>query len=126
DPGGDVSIIFTMRTDFIGSTQRNVDLNRIVTEQGLIVPAMNADELREAIGRPAANAGHPFDDALVELLVQQTVGREGALPLLQFALQRLWEAMAAGKDPTQTLQGIGGVGGALAQAPYQLYESLSH
>jgi hypothetical protein len=125
DAGGDVSVIFTLRTDFIGSTQRHVDLNRIVTDQGLIVPAMDADELREAITRPAANAGHPFDPALVELLVEDTVGREGALPLLQFALQRLWEAMREGKDPTKTLQQIGGVGGALAQEADQLYDAMS-
>jgi WD domain, G-beta repeat len=86
---------------------------------------MDADELREAISRPAEDAGHPFDPALVELLVQDTVGREGALPLLQFALQRLWEAMRKGKDPTETLQAIGGVGGALAQEADQLYDSMS-
>jgi hypothetical protein len=114
DAGGDVSVIFTLRTDFIGSTQRHVDLNRVVTEQGLIVPAMDFDEVREAIAKPAANVGHPFDLALVELLVQDTVGREGALPLLQFALQRLWEAVREGKDATQTFRAIGGVGGALA------------
>jgi hypothetical protein len=125
DGGGDVSVIFTLRTDFIGSTQRRVDLNRIVTEQGLIIPAMDADELRETITRPAANAGYHFEPALSELLVQDTVGREGALPLLQFALQRLWEAIGEGKDPTKTLQEICGVGGALAQEADQLYDSMS-
>ena len=124
DAGADVSFVLTLRTDFIGSTQRHPELNRIVTEQGIIVPAMDASELREAITKPAANAGHPFDPALVELLVQDTLGREGALPLLQFALQRLWDAMREGKDPGETFQQIGGVGGALVQEADQLYESL--
>jgi hypothetical protein len=73
---------------------------------------------------PAADAGRPFDAALVELLVQDTLGRDGALPLLQFALQRLWDAMREGKEPGETFKAIGGVGGALAQEADQLYESL--
>ena len=124
DAAADVSFVLTLRTDFIGSTQRHPEFNRIVTEQGIIVPAMDASELREAITKPAANAGHPFDPALVELLVQDTLGREGALPLLQFALQRLWDAIREGKDPADTFQQIGGVGGALVQEADQLYESL--
>jgi WD domain, G-beta repeat len=124
DAGADVSVILTLRTDFIGNTQRHLDLNRLVTDQGILVPAMDATEVREAITRPAANAGQPFDPALVELLVQDTVGRDGALPLLQFALQQLWDAMRNGKDPAEAFKDIGGVGGALAQEADQLYESL--
>jgi WD40 repeat protein len=124
DAGTDVTVIFTLRTDFIGSTQRHPELNRIVTGQGIIVPAMDESEVRDAIMKPAADAGRPFDAALVELLVQDTLGREGALPLLQFALQRLWDATCEGKDSGETFQAIGGVGGALAQEADELYESL--
>ncbi len=46
---------------------------------------MDEEELRQAISQPAEKAGHPLDEATVELLIEQTEGREGALPLLQFA-----------------------------------------
>jgi Novel STAND NTPase 1 len=46
--------------------------------------------------------------------VRETVGREGALPLLQFALTRVWEGLGQGKPPADTLRELGGVGGALA------------
>ena len=124
-PSADVSIILTLRTDFIGNTQRHIELNRLVTEHAVIVPAMDELEIREAITKPANDAGRPLDPAVVELLVQDTVGRDGALPLLQFALQRLWDAMTKGKNPVEAFKEIGGVGGALAQEADQLYESLS-
>ena len=125
DVGADVSVVLTLRTDFIGNTQRHPALNQLVTELGIIVPAMDAAEVREAITKPAAYSGRRFDPALVELLVQDTVGRDGALPLLQFALQRLWDAMREGKDPAEAYKDIGGVGGALAQEADQLYDTLA-
>jgi hypothetical protein len=60
-----------------------------------LVPAMSAVELEQAISVPAARAAkhagmtNPLDQGTVELLVQETVGRAGALPLLQFALNRI-------------------------------------
>lgn len=45
---------------------------------------MNSEELRQAIVKPAELAGYPLDTATIDLLVRNTEGREGALPLLQF------------------------------------------
>ncbi|EKD06336.1 pentapeptide repeat protein [Arthrospira platensis C1] len=45
--------------------------------------------------------------------------------MLQFALQRIWEGLEDGIDPAETLEKIGGVGGALAGEVERLYESLS-
>jgi WD40 repeat protein len=45
--------------------------------------------------------------------------------LLQFALTRIWEGLASGKEPAETLKNIGGVGGALAGEAQRIYDSLS-
>ena len=82
-------------------------------------------ELRRAIAEPAARAGRPFDRATVDLLLTETEGHEGALPLLQFALTRVWEGLADGVAPADTLRDLGGVGGALAGEAQRLYDSLS-
>jgi hypothetical protein len=58
-----------------------------------------------------------LDEVIVDRLIEQTEGREGALPLLQFALTRIWDGLKQGKTPTETLKAIGGVGGALAGKP---------
>lgn len=105
-----VTVIVTFRSDFLEETQKHSQLNRLFTQQGYLVPAMNEAELQQAIAKPAELAGHPLDEATINLLIKDTEGREGALPLLQFALTRIWEGLLEGKQPTQTLQDIGGVG----------------
>jgi len=126
DRSGHISIIITLRTDFIGETNSQEELNRIISTQGLIVPVMNREELTRAIAEPARQAGYPLDDATVELLISETKGREGVLPLLQFALTRIWEGMAKGVNPSETLRQIGGVGGALAVEAQRLYDGLQN
>ena len=123
-PGGRVTVVLTLRSDFLGATSNHPRLNRLIAARNVIVSVMSEAELREAISEPAARAGHPFDDATVNLLIAQSEGREGALPLLQFALTQLWDGLARGAEPADTLRAIGGVGGALAQRAQQLYREL--
>jgi WD40 repeat protein len=85
---------------------------------------MSENALREAIAKPAELAEHPLDLSTIDLLIEQTEGREGALPLLQFALAQIWVGLAAGKEPAETLRAIGGVGGALAGEAQRIYEGL--
>src|SRR5262245_18267251 len=86
DPGANVSAIITLRTASLDESQKHPLLNAAIASNGALVPAMNESELRSAIIEPAKLAGHPLDAATVDLLIQGTEGREGALPLLQFAL----------------------------------------
>ncbi|BDA67802.1 WD-40 repeat-containing protein [Calothrix sp. PCC 7716] len=126
DSAGYVSVIITLRSDFLSETQRHPALNQIIASPNhVIVPAMSEKELRRAITKPAENAGHALDDAVVTLLLKDTYGREGALPLLQFALTRIWEGLKKGVEPVKTLEDIGGVGGALAQEAQRIFDNLN-
>jgi tetratricopeptide (TPR) repeat protein len=125
DPTGNLSVIITLRSDFLGETQRHPGLNQVISsDQSVIVPAMTESELRRAIAEPAKQAGHPLDEATVDLLVEDTEGREGALPLLQFALTRIWEGLGEGTPPVETYRQMGGVGGALAGKAQEIYDKL--
>ncbi len=86
---------------------------------------MNKEELWLAIAEPARLAGRSLDTGTVSLLIAETEGHEGALPLLEFALTRIWEEMTEGVAPADTLKQIGGVGGALAGEAQRLYDRLS-
>ncbi|WP_439517045.1 ATP-binding protein, partial [Limnospira sp.] len=119
------SVIVTMRSDFLRETQQYPGLDGLFSSNGFLVPSMQREELEMAIAKPAELAGHSLEPAIIQLLIEQTKGREGALPLLQFALQRIWEGLEDGIDPAETLEKIGGVGGALAGEVQRLYESLS-
>jgi formylglycine-generating enzyme required for sulfatase activity len=120
-----VATILTLRSDFLGATQQHPQLNQSIGLQGYFVAAMGEDGLREAISKPAEMAGHPLDLSTIDRLIEQTAGREGALPLLQFALVRIWAGLAEKKEPAETLREIGGVGGALAGEAQRIYGSLT-
>ena len=124
DKSGDVSVILTLRSDFLGETQEHPTFNEVVCSQNVIVPTMSDDDLRRAITEPARQTGYRFDRAMVDLLMRDTRDREGALPLLQFALTRIWEGLERGVDAHATLEQIGGVGGALAGEAQRIYLSL--
>ena len=126
EPTGEVSVVITLRSDFLSETQRHRQLNQIIgSDQSVIVPAMTIEELRRAIAEPAKQADHPLDEATIELLVKDAEDREGALPLLQFALTRLWDGLDEGKTPATTYREMGGVGGALAGKAQETYDRLS-
>ncbi len=124
-PQGRISVILTMRSDFLGETQRHAKLNTAIAQHALIVPALSAEDLRFAITEPAKRAGHPIDEKTVGRLIDQTIGREGVLPLLQFVLSAIWQGMATGITPADTLTKLGGVGGALASHAEDLYQALT-
>jgi len=125
DRAQQVSIILTLRSDFLGATQQHPKLNKLFSTQGFLVPIMQPEELAIAITEPAKRAGYTLDKAIVQWLIEETQDREAALPLLQFALTQIWEGLRNGVDPADTLQQIGGVGGALANEAKRLYHSLT-
>lgn len=124
-PGGDVSVVVTLRSDFLGATQADSQLNRAIASQNLIVPAMSEDELHRAIAQPAINAGSPIDEAVISRLVQDTVGLDGALPLLQFVLVQIWEGMRQGQTAAAVFDKVGGVGGALGSTAEDTFSHLT-
>jgi hypothetical protein len=120
-----VSAIVTLRSDFLGATQKYPRLNQLIASQGYFVAAMDEKSLRKAIAEPAKKAGNPIDQITVNRMIKETKGREGALPLLQFALEKIWEELGKGKEPAETLENIGGVGGALAKGAKRIYKKLT-
>jgi hypothetical protein len=131
DSSGRISVVLTLRSDFLSATARYPTLDAAIAAGSELVPAMSEAELKEAISLPAARAAEhagipsPLDQGTVELLVQETIGRAGALPLLQFALHRIWEGLARGTPAAETLRELGGVGGALAAEADRLLDDVA-
>jgi hypothetical protein len=120
-----VSVVLTVRSDFLGAVNQHPELSGLIARQNVFVPVMGEDELRTAIAEPAKLAGREIDQSTVDLLIEQTRGREGALPALEFVLTRIWEGFRNGISSADTVHTLGGVGGALAKEAKRLYESLS-
>lgn len=126
DRGRQVSVVVTFRSDFLGELQRYPRLNRLFSElNGYLVSPMLPEELREAIAKPAERAGHLLEEDFVNLLLEQVKRQEHALPLLQFALMRIWEGLEKGVQANKTLTEIGEVGAALAGEAQRLYAKLA-
>ena len=119
-----LSAILTLRSDFLPDTQNDAILNVKIAERGIIIPAMTDSELRGAISLPAKRAGREFDPGFVQFLVSEVAGREGALPLLEFALTRIWDRMNSGSSASTALEEVGGVGGSLAAKAEDIYQRL--
>ncbi|MGD8441691.1 MAG: serine/threonine-protein kinase, partial [Holophagae bacterium] len=112
-----VHVVLSMRDDFAASCNRHEALRPVFRELTVLDPPAGGN-LRRALMQPATKCGYLFeDDALVDGILAEVEGERGALPLLAFALARLWEKRDRdnGLLTRQAYHDIGGVGGALAR-----------
>jgi len=113
----DVHILLSLRDDFLYRCQSYEPLRPVFDSlTPLEQPA--AEALRRALAEPAKRLGFVFeDDHLATDMAAEVEGARGALPLLAFAMARLWETRDRDRRlmTRQAYQDIGGVGGALGQ-----------
>ncbi len=121
-----VAVLATMRVDFIGrageilldpASGLRFDKGVVYRdEHRTLVAQMASAQLREAIERPARRVGLSMEPGLVDRLVAD-VGREpGALPLVQFTMDCLWERRRGRKLTQAVYDELGGIAGALARS----------
>ena len=113
----DVHVLLSLRDDFLIRCSDQPPLAPVFSE---ITPltALTRDGLERALVEPAKKQGYRFDDdALVGEMVSTVEGARGALPLLAFAVARLWERRDREKKllTRGAYREIAGVEGALAQ-----------
>jgi eukaryotic-like serine/threonine-protein kinase len=124
---GTVKLLATVRSDF---------LTRVASVPGLeemsralfLLRSLSPSALRTAIVEPASVQGVRFESAaLVDTLVQTATRTSGGLPLLQFALNELWDTIEPGRSviTQKGLTSIGGVDGALGRYADRVLDSLA-
>jgi len=126
DPSAPVRVVLSMRADFLDRLAGHKHVLAELTRGLFFLSAPDAENLRETLVRPAELAGYAFESpAIVEDMMQMATSR-GALPLLQFAATRLWDA----RDRERRLltaaayQAMGGVGGAFARHAEEVAASV--
>ena len=117
DAAAPVRVVVSMRSDFLDRAAENPQFMEDLTRGLLFLQAPDHQGLREALTLPVEMADHRFESPdMVEEMLGALAGSQGALPLLQFAAVKLWEA----RDRSQKLltqkayDAMGGIGGALA------------
>jgi energy-coupling factor transporter ATP-binding protein EcfA2 len=86
-----VSVLISMRSDFIGECARFPGLAELMSASQYLVPRMTRDQLAEAITGPAAIEGVTLQPQLVQQLLNDVEDSQDQLPVLQHALMRTWQ-----------------------------------
>ncbi|HKD99356.1 MAG TPA: BTAD domain-containing putative transcriptional regulator [Micromonosporaceae bacterium] len=121
---GTTTVVLAVRADYYARCAEHPTLGRLVTANTVLVPQMAADELRQAIERPAALAGLRIEDGLVDLLVDQARDAPGGLPLLSVALLSLWERRSGRSLTVGGFRDSGGVAGSVERLGEQAFADL--
>ena len=122
DRPGPVAI--AIRADHYGRCAEHPDLGRVVAAHQLLLGVMSDEELRAAITEPARAFGLRVEEGLVEVLVREVGGRQGALPLLSHALLATWQRRDGRTLTLAAYREVGGVEAAIAETAEQVYARL--
>lgn len=107
-------VFFILRADYYSEIVAEPILRELVVADQLLVGPMSRPELEQAILKPAQRVGLAFEPGLLELILDEVADEPGALPLLQFVLQLLWERQSQGFLTHAAYQSFGGLHKALS------------
>lgn len=132
DSASKMRVVLTMRGEFLDLCGDSEITHLINQSHNLyIVTSLSATELEEAIVQPAKQQGATIEVGLASRMVQQVFGQPGALPLLQYTLQQLWESCINPDDPSQNqltiaaYEQLGEVTGSLNSKAEEIFQSLT-
>ncbi|KFG02129.1 hypothetical protein IQ62_04075 [Streptomyces scabiei] len=125
DPDSRLRVLIAVRADFLARCAEHPGLAQALRLAGLPVGAMTADELREAVVRPAQAAGLLVERSLAATVVEEVLDRPGALPMLSHALLETWRRRRGRMLTTAAYEAAGGLNGAIAESAETVYGRLS-
>ncbi|HBE17142.1 MAG TPA: hypothetical protein DEG17_23810 [Cyanobacteria bacterium UBA11149] len=119
-------VIITLRIDFLDECLGMSELAPLITKSQVLVPScrLEDEQYRQIITQPAQKVGLEVEDGLIALLLEEL--KEGSLPLLQYALEELWQKRSRGKLTVKDYQRyIGKLGKFLSNKAQETYNNLS-
>jgi len=121
-------VVISIRSDFLDRVQEDPHFMSEISQGLFFLTSPNREGLREALVSPAEIAGYHFQTTeMVDDMLDHLENTHGALPLLQFAATKLWEARDASKQmlTKQSYEAIGGIAGALASHADSVLQELA-
>lgn len=123
NPDSGISVIVTLRVDFLGHCGEAVldssglRLDRIAYDEShrVFISQLGFAELRQAIEQPAALVGLTLEPGLCERMLADVSDQPGALPMLSYTLDLLWQRRQEQRLTQAAYTELGGVSGALEQ-----------
>jgi len=126
EPRGPLLVLLTLRADFYDRPMQYPELREHIQAHLRLVPLMEVQDLRATIEQPAAlpDVQLTFEGNLVGDLLFEMQGQVGALPLLQFTLDQLFQHRSGHRLTLSAYRDIGRVKGALSQHAEKTYAAL--
>jgi hypothetical protein len=127
DAAAPLRVLVSIRSDFldrVGEDRRFLD--DLVRGLHFLQP-LPREALREALEAPVGQLGYSFESpALLAEMVDSLAVTPGALPLLQFAGAKLWEARDTRRKvlTAESYRQMGGISGVLAQHADRVIDAL--
>lgn len=121
DAHSSVRLVLTIRADFFDRPLRYASFGKLLRSGTINASAPTDDELGEIIARPAAAVGVSYEPGLVDRIITDVGNQPGTLPLLEFALTRLFEHRAGDAISGGDYDRIGGVLAALGRRAEQVF-----
>jgi hypothetical protein len=126
EPHGPLFVILTLRADFYDRPMHYPELFRLIDDHHVSVLPLELDDLRRVIEQPAnlPEVQLTFESGLVDQLLFDMQGQSGALPLLEFTLDQLFQRRSGYQLTLQAYHEMGGVKGALSKHAEDTYQGL--
>ncbi len=125
DPGSRLRVLIAVRADFYPRCGEHRGLADALKGAALLVGPMTADELREAVVKPAQEVGHLVERELTARIVDEVLDEPGGLPMLSHALLETWRRRKGRMLTLAAYQAAGGVSGAIAASAEEVYGQLT-
>ncbi|MEU6711427.1 serine protease [Nonomuraea sp. NPDC046802] len=122
-PPDDVCVLLTLRADFLEAGLSHPALGSGLGSAVYALNPMRREQLKKVIERPlAAIPAVDYDPTLVEKMLDDAGNEPGALPLLGFVLEELWQERWHGRISFKAYRELGGVRGALAKEAERIWQ----
>ena len=108
-------VIIVVRADQLAALGIAPAIGRLAEQNLHFVTAPTGPALREAIERPAVEAGLRVEPGLVDLVMRDTEGEPGALPMMSHALAETWQRRDGNVLTVEAYRASGGIRGAVAR-----------
>ncbi|WP_430379301.1 helix-turn-helix domain-containing protein [Streptomyces sp. B1-3] len=117
-------VLIAVRADFYGHCADHQGLADAVNTAHLLIAPMPPERLREAIVRPAQQAGLLVERKVTEQLLEEVAHEPGGLPLMSHTLLELWRRRTGRRLTLAAYEAIGGIRGAVAHTAEGVFTGL--